>query len=111
MSKNRPSGLVYKIVAINKGWIKKGQRLSPATEFKKGDGEFHGETFDGLHDWVERTLGRPNECEFCGSHKNLEWSNKSGEYKPIKEDWQRLCKKCHCRYDYVKFGARKGFYK
>lgn len=109
--RKRPSNLVYKIVAVNRAWINKGQRLSPNTEFKKGDGEFHGSTYDGLHDWVERVLGKPDKCEFCGGNKHLEWSNKSGEYKLLKNDWQRLCKKCHCRYDFEKFGARKEFYK
>lgn len=32
--KTRRSGLKYNIKVINKGWIKKGQRLSPETEFK-----------------------------------------------------------------------------
>lgn len=34
--KNRPKGLKYKIKVINKAWIKKGQHLSPETEWKKG---------------------------------------------------------------------------
>lgn len=33
----RPSGLKYNIVKENPTWIKQGQRLSPDTEFKKGE--------------------------------------------------------------------------
>ena len=34
--KYRPKGLKYTIHKINPTWIKKFQRLSPKTEFKKG---------------------------------------------------------------------------
>lgn len=99
---------------------RKGIRVSPETEFIKGmtswnrgvRGEFNGKTYDGLHDWVERNLGKPNKCEFCRTTKSkvFHWSNKSGKYETKLEDFQRLCAKCHCRYDFEKFGARKEFY-
>lgn len=105
--RKRPSGLTYKIKTINKGWFKKGHKT-----FNKGfRSNFNGKSYDGLHDWVERNLGKPKKCVKCGSEKNIEWSNKSGQYLADKKDWQRLCKKCHCRYDYLAFGKRKGFYK
>jgi len=55
-----------------------------------------------LHNWVERHLGRPKKCEHCGTTKSkkFEWSNKSQEYKRELTDWQRLCTKCHSKYDY-----------
>ena len=34
--RKRPKGLTYKIIKVNKGWIKEGQRLSKKTEFKEG---------------------------------------------------------------------------
>ena len=57
--------------------------------------------YAGLHDWVKRHLGRPNYCEICKttSAVKFEWSNKSGEYKRLLSDWQRLCAKCHSAYD------------
>lgn len=56
-----------------------------------------GVGYFALHDWVYRTLGRPMQCENCGStdHKRYEWANLSGEYKRDTSDWARLCKMCH----------------
>lgn len=56
-----------------------------------------------LHAWVRKELGKPNRCDFCGrSDENpniYEWANKSGDYLRDLNDWMRLCKKCHNRYD------------
>lgn len=108
-----------KIEIWNKGL--KGIHLSPKSEFKKGmiphnKGKRtkkmceYSNGYDAIHEWVERWLGKQNECEKCGSDKNLQWSNKNHKYKRVKKDWQRLCKKCHNRYDFEKFGSRKSFY-
>lgn len=47
--------------------------------------------------------GRPNTCEHCGfvsdERKALDWANKSQQYKRELDDWLRLCKPCHKRYD------------
>lgn len=56
-----------------------------------------------LHTWVQRELGKPTTCEFCGK-KNLkgryiQWANKSGDYLRSLSDWIRLCTKCHWHYD------------
>jgi hypothetical protein len=40
----------------------------------------------------------------------MQWANKSGKYLRKQDDWLSLCKKCHCRYDWEKFGNRKVFY-
>lgn len=50
-----------------------------------------------LHDWVARYLGKPRECEECGTKtaKKYEWANTSGEYKRDLKDWIRLCTSCH----------------
>lgn len=132
----RPKGLSYKIVAVNKGWIKKGdarnigrkasvetlkrmsearkgKRSSPETEFKKGENK--GESnikwkgdkvgYFGLHTWVQRSLGKATKCSECGSTGNVQWANKSWEYKRDLEDWLELCFKCHRRYDMQNWGA------
>lgn len=60
-----------------------------------------------LHDWVKLRLGFPNKCEFCGftsdNHNLVNWANKSGEYKRDVNDWLRLCRKCHHKYDNISY--------
>ena len=60
-----------------------------------------------LHAWITRKLGRPNQCEVCGTTKakRFEWANISLEYKRALEDWKRMCVSCH-----RKEGFRKGEY-
>jgi len=60
-------------------------------------------TYDALHKWVERQLGKPMICSKCGDAKRsrYHWSNISGEYKQDLSDWQRLCVPCHKNYDYA----------
>lgn len=59
--------------------------------------------YHALHDWVERYLGKPDTCEYCGksglSGKNIHWANKSHKYKRKLNDWIRLCVNCHLKYD------------
>lgn len=63
---------------------------------------------DALHFWVIRHKSDPNYCEHCGSTTDkLEWSNISQEYKRDLDDWQRLCRSCHLKYD-NRAGVRNG---
>lgn len=58
--------------------------------------------YRGLHKWVEKHLGKPNECSHCGrksSGHNMHWANVSGEYHRDLNDWIRLCAKCHGEHD------------
>lgn len=50
-----------------------------------------------IHLWVERQLGRPSECENCGTTeaKIFHWANLSNEYRKDLSDWARLCVTCH----------------
>lgn len=58
-----------------------------------------------LHEWVYKTLGRPQKCEHCGTTEGqLDWANKSQKYKRSVDDWIRLCRACHVKYDDI--GAR-----
>ena len=74
---------------------------------KKYIGERHpmwkGEAvgYTGLHKWVSKNLGRPFVCEHCGATENLEWANKSHNYKRSLEDWIGLCPSCHSIYDNI----------
>ncbi len=99
----RPSGLTYDITQENKGWIKEGQRLSPETEFKKGElpWNFKGDQvgYDALHDWVKRYKGKAEICEDCESTDNVQWANISWEYKRELDDWSAKCYHCHRKYD------------
>jgi len=57
----------------------------------------------GLHMWVYKKLGKPDTCEFCEktglSGKQINWANRSGDYKRDLTDWLRLCASCHAKYD------------
>lgn len=91
-----------------------GRRLSPKTEFKKGQvpfnkGKSHNPEelhpnwkgddvgYNALHAWVVRKLGKPEKCERCNTTKSKRfmWHNISYEYKRELNDWERLCAKCH----------------
>lgn len=129
----RPSGLKYNIVKENPTWIKQGQRLSPDTEFKKGEirhpenqwksgqrispatefkkgnvpHNYKGDEvgYYALHSWVSRHKGKATICEYCTSTNTVQWANKSWEYKRDLDDWLELCKKCHIKYDRQNWGA------
>ena len=112
----RPKGLKYVITKHNptsfsKGNVpwNKGVILAERASNWKGDDV----GYDGLHDWVEKKLGKPRKCESCDTTeaKVYHWSNKSGKYKRVLDDWQRLCVKCHFYYDLEKFGTRKTFHR
>ena len=57
--------------------------------------------YRALHYWVERRLGKPKKCSFCGieTGKRFHWANKTGNYLRDESDWIRLCPKCHKDYD------------
>jgi hypothetical protein len=59
--------------------------------------------YTGLHVWIRNNLGQPQKCEHCNldgltGHK-IHWANKSYRYLRDKDDWIRLCAKCHGVYD------------
>lgn len=60
-------------------------------------------SYVGLHQWVARHRGKPDKCEHCGKDglkgKNIQWANKSHEYKRDLTDWLRLCVPCHMKFD------------
>lgn len=58
-------------------------------------------SYSGIHTWARRHFGQPNVCDFCGTKKSkrYEWANISKTYKRERNDWFRLCSKCHRRYD------------
>ncbi len=66
----------------------------------KGDEVSYG----ALHEWVKRSLGKPEICEHCRSTEKryYDWANKSGNYRRDLSDWIRLCKPCHKRFDILR---------
>lgn len=60
-------------------------------------------SYSALHHWIKRELGQPTKCEHCGKDgfntRQIEWANKSRQYKRDLDDWLRLCKSCHKFYD------------
>ena len=98
----------------NKTSFQKGQRVSIATEFKKGSMiRWKGDdaSYQAKHMWVYKHLGRPHFCEECGnkklSHRQYHWANISGKYKRTMDDWRRLCAKCHKLFDEDKKHAKE----
>ena len=55
--------------------------------------------YKALHGWLRRKYGIPDKCEKCGNNKFMEWANISGEYKRERNDWMKLCKSCHNKFD------------
>ena len=100
----------YRLGLIPINAIKKGQRLSPATEFKQGIAVIPpGVTllwrgtrkeYRRLHYWVEKQLGKATACSRCGSIKNVDWANKSQQYLWDLSDWIKFCRSCHAKYDW-----------
>ena len=87
------------VFGFRKTWIEN-------PDFMKGKNSprWKGEkvSYRNLHRWVERLIGKPNKCEYCGKigyGRQMHWANKSREYKRILTDWLRLCAKCHKAYD------------
>lgn len=118
LKKGKPNGRIgtkqseetkNKISESNKGrtcWIKNKKHSPESIEkMKKRKGVEKGRVFKGdnvgIHYWVERELGKPMICEICKTteRKVYDWSNKDHKYRKVVEDWQRLCRKCHKKYD------------
>lgn len=58
-------------------------------------------SYNALHSWVERKLGKPEACSICKrtNQKKYEWANISKKYERNLSDWMRMCVSCHHKYD------------
>lgn len=60
-------------------------------------------SYRGIHKWVELRKGKPDSCEMCKSKglrgREIHWANKDHKYSRNLEDWMRLCRSCHWKYD------------
>lgn len=54
-----------------------------------------------LHQWVAKHKGRPTRCEMCGdtTKRYYDWANIDHNYKRDLNDYIRLCRKCHRKFD------------
>jgi len=85
--------------------IRKGQHLSPKTQFKKtqvpwNKDRFTSDSYGAIHNWVRNTYGKPDICEHCGiKGKRHHWANIDGKYRRERIHWIRLCAACHNHFD------------
>lgn len=93
----RPSGLKYEIKAVNRAWFKPGHDVPSGAQNPAWRGE--EVTYQRLHRWVRQHKTLPAACEHCGCEEQLEWANKSRNYRRDLSDWLALCRLCHRRYD------------
>lgn len=57
---------------------------------------------EAIHARIIKQFGKPQLCEICGRNDSetiYHWSNKDHKYNEKRENWQRLCAKCHAKYD------------
>lgn len=82
-------------------WLGKKNLKVTGENNKNWKGDLVG--YNALHTWVSKWYGKPKTCEHCQKTnlvgRNIDWANKSGRYKRDREDWLRLCKRCHALYD------------
>jgi len=70
--------------------------------------------YGGIHDWLQDNFPKPEKCENCGKRGeknngkwNIEWAKlKNKEYERKRENFWKLCHKCHSKYDGL--GNKKG---
>lgn len=59
--------------------------------------------YNAAHLWIRTKFGKPAYCEECQSKDdvkaNYQWANKSRLYLRVRDDWRRLCAKCHYKID------------
>jgi len=120
----------YNIVKINSGWFEKGFSYNEDGGFRKGKDPWNKGTkglcipnsgsfqkgmtpttwkgddvgYHALHRWVSNHKGKASMCQHCGSEENVQWANKSHEYKRELDDFIELCAKCHKTYDKDTYG-------
>ena len=62
---------------------------------------WHEKGYGGKHNWVRTNFADPGSCETCGSQRYLDWASIEHTYTQNREDWLRLCRRCHQRLDAV----------
>ena len=88
-----------------RGWMSEKERKIRSERMKTMLAEkspnWRGGNYDWIHKWIRKEKGKPIKCEICSSDKNVEWANKSYQYKREIDDWISLCKSCHHKWDRI----------
>lgn len=61
--------------------------------------------YRAIHSFIVNNYGQPTTCEHCQTGNlighSIHWASKTREYKRDRENWLRLCAKCHGIHDKV----------
>ena len=84
----------------NRGCFKLGVHINVGEDNPMWKGDNAG--FISIHEWVSNHYGKESKCDVCQSTnaKLYDWANKLHTYRRVREDWMRLCRSCHMKYDY-----------
>lgn len=86
-----------------KSWENKKDRKHRTIYFCAWEGkivEANSTYYMSGHKWISRHFGKPNKCDDCGIETGkFDWVMTKPYLSKIREDWRRLCKKCHKKYD------------
>lgn len=60
--------------------------------------------YEGVHAWLERDYGKPQRCDNpnCQYKKTIRWDwalIHGKKYERKRENFMRLCRSCHIKYD------------
>lgn len=86
---------------VNQQLISQNARFCNKACFNQSQTHKTPTKYGTIHAYIRRLYGAPSMCEHCGTtaSKKFEWANISGRYLLERDDWARLCCKCHRRYD------------
>lgn len=58
-------------------------------------------TYGIVHYWLRQNFGLPSQCDKCGKEKKCDWALIKGKkYERNRENFIKLCRRCHFRYDH-----------
>lgn len=85
---------------------RKGNKNISLSLIGKNQGELNGSWTGGteyysLHKWINKQKGKPRYCEICKrtDRKQYDWANIDHAYSRKLNEWIRLCRSCHIKYD------------
>lgn len=87
----------------NKGLKLKNKEIT-SNQYGKNNYQWKGENagYKAKHIWIQTKNGTPSFCEVCGTEKAkvYNWAKISMEYTRNREDYLRMCKSCHNKFDW-----------
>lgn len=83
---------------VLKKYYKSG-RMKPIKMLGKNNPSWKGDkvSYAGLHHWIKKELGKPNECKICQTKqtKRYEWAMIEKKFTRNPSNWISLCGSCH----------------